>query len=170
MGGARRLLAGELPYNPDIRVWTDVNLPPMTLLLLFAPFTAFSDLGGKLAYFLLNQATFLAGLGVLLVVARPPARVIDPLLWGSAVAALAMTFEPWHDSLRLGQQNGVVFLLLALCLAALLAGRDGLAGAALAGALIGKPSAALLGLYFLFARRWRAVLGAAAAGRRRPCC
>ena len=145
LGGARRLLAGELPYNPDIRVWTDVNLPPVTLLLLFAPFTFFSDLGGKLAYFLLNQVTFLAGLGVLLVVARPPARVIDPLLWGSAVAALAMTFEPWHDSLRLGQQNGVVFLLLALCLAALLARRDGLAGAALAGALIGKPSAALWG-------------------------
>ena len=164
LGGARRLLAGELPYNPDIRVWTDVNLPPVTLLLLFAPFTFFSDLGGKLAYFLLNQATFLAGLGVLLVVARPPARVIDPLLWGSAVAALAMTFEPWHDSLRLGQQNGVVFLLLALCLAALLARRDGLAGAALAGALIGKPSAALLGLYFLFARRWRAVLGAGVVG------
>jgi hypothetical protein len=164
LGGARRLLAGELPYNPDIRVWTDVNLPPVTLLLLFAPFTYFSDLGGKLAYFLLNQATFLAGLGVLLVVARPPARVIDPLLWGSAVAALAMTFEPWHDSLRLGQQNGVVFLLLALCLAALLARRDGLAGAALAGALIGKPSAALLGLYFLFARRWRAVLGAGVVG------
>ena len=82
LGGARRLLAGELPYNPDIRVWTDVNLPPVTLLLLFAPFTFFSDLGGKLAYFLLNQATFLAGLGVLLVVARPPARVIDPLLVG----------------------------------------------------------------------------------------
>ena len=79
LGGARRLLAGELPYNPDIRVWTDVNLPPVTLLLLFPPFTFFSDLGGKLAYFLLNQATFLAGLGVLLVVARAPARVIDPL-------------------------------------------------------------------------------------------
>jgi Glycosyltransferase family 87 len=107
---------------------------------------------------------FFLGLGVLLVVARPPARVVDPLAWGSAVAAMALTFEPWHDSLRLGQQNGIVFLLLALCLAALLARRDGLAGAALAAALIGKPSAALLGLYFLFARRWRAVLGAALVG------
>jgi hypothetical protein len=164
MGGARRLLAGALPYNPDVRVWADVNLPPITLLVLFAPFTVFSELGGKLAYFLVNQAAFFAGLGVLLAVARPPARVVDPLTWGSAVAALALTFEPWHDSLRLGQQNGIVFLLLALCLAALLARRDGLAGAALAAALIGKPSAALLGLYFLFARRWRAVLGAALAG------
>jgi hypothetical protein len=164
MGGARRLLAGELPYNPDIRVWTDVNLPPITLLLLFAPFSAFDALGGKLAYFLLNHVAFLAALGVLLAVSRPPPRLIDPLLWGSAVAAMAMTFEPWHDSMRLGQQNGVVFLCLALCLAALLARRDGLAGAALAAALIGKPSSALLGLYFLFARRWRAVLGAAVFG------
>ena len=164
MGGARRLLAGELPYNPDIRVWTDVNLPPITLLVLFAPFSAFDELGGKLAYFLLNHAAFLAALGVLLVVSRPPARRADPLLWGSAVAAMAMTFEPWHDSLRLGQQNGVVFLCLALCLAALLTRRDGLAGVALAAALIGKPSSALLGLYFLFARRWRAVIGAAAFG------
>jgi hypothetical protein len=164
MGGARRLLAGALPYNPDVRVWTDVNLPPITLLVLFAPFTAFSELGGKLAYFLVNQVAYFLGLGVLLVVARPPARVVDSLAWGSAVAAMALTFEPWHDSLRLGQQNGIVFLLLALCLAALLARRDGLAGAALAAALIGKPSAALLGLYFLFARRWRAVLGAALVG------
>jgi hypothetical protein len=164
LGGARRLLAGELPYNPDIRVWTDVNLPPITLLLLFAPFSAFDELGGKLAYFLLNHVAFLAAAGVLLVVSRPPPRLIDPLLWGSAVAAMAMTFEPWHDSMRLGQQNGVVFLCLTLCLAALLSRRDGLAGAALAVALIGKPSSALLGLYFLFARRWRAVLGAAVFG------
>jgi len=84
-----RLLAGELPYNPDIRVWTDVNLPPITLLVLFAPFSAFDDLGGKLAYFLLNHAAFLAALGVLLVVSRPPARRADPLLWGSAVDAMA---------------------------------------------------------------------------------
>jgi hypothetical protein len=164
MGGARRLLAGGLPYNPDIRVWTDVNLPPITLLVLFAPFSALDELGGKLAYFLLNHVAFLAALGVLLAVSRPPARRADPLLWGSAVAAMAMTFEPWHDSLRLGQQNGVVFLCLTLCLAALLTRRDGLAGVALAAALIGKPSSALLGLYFLFARRWRAVLGAAAFG------
>ena len=101
---------------------------------------------------------------MLLAVSRPPARRADSLLWGSAVAAMAMTFEPWHDSLRLGQQNGVVFLCLALCLAALLTRRDGLAGVALAARLIGKPSSALLGLYFLFARRWRAVIGAAVFG------
>jgi hypothetical protein len=39
-----------------------------------------------------------------------------------------------------------------------------MAGVALAAALIGKPSAALLGLYFLFRRRWGVVAGAAIAG------
>jgi hypothetical protein len=66
--------------------------------------------------------------------------------------------------LRLGQQNGIVFFFLALTAVALLARRDWLAGAALALALIGKPSSALLGIYFLFARRWRAAAGAAMVG------
>lgn len=88
----------------------------------------------------------------------------SPVLWGSAVIALSLTFEPWHDSLRLGQQNGIVLLCLALSLAALLAGRDALSGVALAAALIGKPSSALLGLYFVFTGRWRAVAAGAVAG------
>jgi hypothetical protein len=66
--------------------------------------------------------------------------------------------------LRLGQQNGIVFCLLAVAVAALAARRDAVAGIALAAALVGKPSSALLGLYFLFARRWRAVGAAAVAG------
>lgn len=182
LGGARRLLAGQLPYNPQLRVWADVNLPPVTLLFLFAPFTVFSELGGKLAYFLVNHLAFAAGLAILLHAARPstlpesacdstpsrppaaPARPRSSLLWVSGVVALALTFEPWHDSLRLGQQNGIVFLCLAVSLAALLAGRDALAGVALAAALIGKPSSALLGFYFLAARRRRAVVAGAVAG------
>ncbi|MGH2370150.1 MAG: glycosyltransferase family 87 protein, partial [Chloroflexota bacterium] len=164
MGGARRLLDGQLPYDPDVRVWTDVNLPPITLLLLFAPFTVLSELGGKLAYFLVNHLAFLAGLALLLTAARPPATVMRPVLWTSLVAAMALTFEPWHDSLRLGQQNGIVFCFLVLSLAALLRRRDTLAGIALTAALIGKPSSALLGLYFLYARRWRAALACAASG------
>src|SRR5919202_1545295 len=78
MKGARKLLAGALPYDPTIRVWTDVNLPPITLLLLFAPFAPFSDLGGKLAYFALNHAAFFAGLIVLLAATHPPARGVSP--------------------------------------------------------------------------------------------
>lgn len=175
LGGARRLLAGALPYDPALRVWADVNLPPITLLVLFAPFVGLSELGGKLAYFLVNQLAFGAALATVLVIARPtvhstPTRVgghflpASPLVWGSTVIALALTFEPWHDSLRLGQQNGIVLLCLALSLAALLAGRDALSGVALAAALIGKPSSALLGLYFLFTGRWRAVAAGAGAG------
>jgi hypothetical protein len=162
MGGARRLLAGALPYDPAIRVWTDVNLPPITLLVLFAPFTLLSEMGGKLAYFLLNHLAFLGGLGVLLAATRTraPSRAVA---WSSVLAA-ALAFEPWHDSVRLGQQNGIVFCLLAAAAAALMHGRDSLAGVALAAALIGKPSSALLGLYLVFARRWRAVLACAAAG------
>jgi hypothetical protein len=173
MRGARKLLDGQLPYDPTIRVWTDVNLPPITLLLLFAPFTPLSELGGKLAYFALNHLAFLTGLALLLVRLRPagsgagPGGVVSGLpapLWAAVVALMALTFEPWHDSLRLGQQNGVVFLCLAVAAVAAAARRDALAGVALAAALIGKPSSALLGLYFLFARRWRAAFAAAAAG------
>jgi hypothetical protein len=163
MTGARRLLAGELPYDPAIRVWTDVNLPPITLLLLFAPFAPLGEFAGKLAFFALNHAAFFAGLAVLLRWARPrewPAGAG----WAALVVAAAAVFEPWHDSLRLGQQNGIVFFFLAAAAAAFLHRRDTLAGGALALALIGKPSAALLGLYFLFASRWRAAAAAAGAG------
>ncbi|HEX2033989.1 MAG TPA: glycosyltransferase family 87 protein [Chloroflexota bacterium] len=164
MGGARRLLAGQLPYNPDIRVWTDVNLPPITLLLLFAPFTLLSELAGKLVYFTLNHAAFLVGVALLVVTARPPGAVMGPLLWTALLAALGLTFEPWHDSLRLGQQNGIVFLCLVLALVALCQRRDALAGVALAAAFIGKPSSALLGLYLLYAGRWRAIAAGAVCG------
>ena len=164
MRGARRLLAGELPYDPTLRAWVDVNLPPITLLWLFAPFAALSDLAGRLAYFALNHLAFIAAVGLLLRSLRPPATVISPLLWTILVVAVAAVFEPWHDSLRLGQQNGVVFFFLAVSAIAIAAGRDVLAGAALAAALIGKPSAALVGLYFLLARRWRATVAAAATG------
>jgi|GEM_PF-2943300 len=190
MKGARKLLAGALPYDPSIRVWTDVNLPPITLLLLFAPFARLSELAGKLAYFGLNHLAFFAGLGVLLIAIRPgeptapalpalpagkpcgdePGQALSreyampPALPATLLIAAALTFEPWHDSLRLGQQNGIVFCFLAIAAAALVRGREALSGIALALALIGKPSSALLGIYFLFAGRWRAALAAAAMG------
>ena len=164
MAGARKLLAGQLPYNPDIRVWTDVNLPPITLLLLFAPFVGLPVLAGKLTYFALNHVAFLVGLVLIGIAARPPAVRMPGTLWAALACAVAMTYEPWHDSLRLGQQNGFVLCLVALSAAALVWRRDWLAGAALAAALIGKPSAALLGVYFLLTRRWKAAAGAAIAG------
>ncbi len=164
MKGAHRLLAGALPYDPAVRVWTDVNLPPITLLLLFAPFTVFPDAAGRLLYFALNHLAFLAGLALLLPVAHPKRGAVPPLIWASVVLLLAAGFQPWQDSQRLGQQNGIVFFFLAATAAALLTGRDAVAGAALALALIGKPSSALLGLYLLFAGRWRAVGAALATG------
>jgi hypothetical protein len=164
MKGAHRLLAGALPYDPAVRVWTDVNLPPITLLLLFVPFTVFPEPAGRLLYFALNHLAFLAGLALLLLVARPRGGAAPPLVWASVVLLLAASFQPWHDSQRLGQQNGIVFFFLAATAAALLTGRDALAGAALALALIGKPSSALLGLYLLLAGRWRAAGAALATG------
>ncbi|HET7770633.1 MAG TPA: glycosyltransferase family 87 protein [Chloroflexota bacterium] len=157
MRGARRLLAGELPYDPAIRVWTDVNLPPITLLLIFAPFTALSEQAGRLAYFWLNHLAFVVGAA--LAILRYPGR----LFVGGAVGLVAL-FEPWHDSQRLGQQNGLVFLCLAACAWAAARRWDAAAGVALALALIGKPSAALVGLYFLLDGRWRAVGAAALTG------
>lgn len=159
MRGARRLLAGVLPYDPTIRVWTDVNLPPVTLLVIFAPFTVLSEQGSRLAYFWLNHVAFLAS--VALLVWRYPGG--SGLFVGGAVA-LAAAFEPWHDSLRLGQQNGLVLLCLAVSAVAAARRRDELAGVALALALIGKPSAALVGLYFLLGGRWRTVMAAGLTG------
>jgi hypothetical protein len=162
--GARRLLAGELPYEPGRPVWTDVNLPPLTLLVLFSPFVALSETTGKLAYFALNHLSFLLGTVLLLRFMRPRGSGPSLPIWAGLVLLLAASFEPWHDSVRLGQQNGIVFCLLAVAATALAARHDTLAGVALAAALVGKPSSALLGLYFLLARRWRAALAAAGAG------
>jgi len=159
MKGARRLLEGTLPYDPAIRVWTDVNLPPITLLLLFVPFTALSEQGGRLAYFALNNVAFIGALAVLL-------RWYPGRLGPNAALAVGMAaaFEPWQDSLRLGQQNGIVLFFLAVSAVAAARRWDSLAGAALACALIGKPSSALVGLYFLFSGRWKAVVSAAVVG------
>ena len=152
-------MEGALPYDPSIRVWTDVNLPPITLLLVFAPFTALSDQAGRLAYFWLNHVAYVVGVG-LLVWRYPGGR---GLLVGGAVAMAAL-FEPWHDSQRLGQQNGLVFLCLAVSAWAAARRWEAAAGVALALALIGKPSAALLALYFLLDRRLRTVAAAAVTG------
>ena len=164
MRGARRMLAGALPYDPTIRVWTDVNLPPITLLLIFVPFTGLPELAGRLAYLLLNHVAYLGGLALLLRAAFLRSRPATSFLTLSLVAALALMFEPWHDSQRLGQQNGIVLFFLAVTAVASAMRRDTLAGAALAAALIGKPSSALLGLYFLLAGRWRAVFSAGLTG------
>lgn len=164
MAGARKLIAGQLPYDPNLRVWVDVNLPPITLLLLFVPFSALSELTGKLAYFALNHAAFFAGLASLIRGLGPAQRQRARWLWTAGLLAVALTFEPWHDSLRLGQQNGIVLGFLALSAVSLAHRRDGLAGIGLALALIGKPSSAFLGLYVLRRRRWLAAGALAATG------
>jgi hypothetical protein len=81
----------------------------------------------------------------------------------AACVLLAGTFHPvWHH-LKIGQSSLLVLLLLSICLAMLLRGKDLAAGLALSGAILLKLTPALLLGLLAIRGRWKAA-GAAIAG------
>ncbi|MDP6509420.1 MAG: glycosyltransferase family 87 protein [Chloroflexota bacterium] len=147
-----------IPYV-GTETWAVVTNPP-TAMSYFYLFTGMGFDAARVAFLWVNQALLLLTGLVLWAIARP-AR---PWRWLAFVLALAVAFEPLAATLRLGQVDVVVALLLS---AAVLAGWRGMgfvAGAAVGVAAGFKLAPALLVLYFLWRREWRAVGGLAAGG------
>lgn len=156
LDGARDLLQGILPYHDEIPVWADrVHLLPATLVLLFGPLTLLPDGVARLVFFLGNQALWLAAMGYFIRRFVPSgART----LWLAGALVLGATYWSWQESIRFGQQDGLLILLFALSLAAAASGHDGRSGLALGLALVVKPLSIWLPLVYLLHGRWRALL------------
>ncbi len=147
-----------IPYVGG-ETWTTITNPP-TSMVYFSLFRGLSFDAARITFFLTNQLLLLVT-GVLLHRIARPRR---PWLWLAFMLALAVAYEPLLTTLRLGQVDIVVATLLSL---AVLAGRNGLrwlAGGAVGLAAAFKLAPALLVLYFLWRRDWRAVGGMAVAG------
>ena len=147
-----------IPYVGG-ETWTFVTNPP-TAMPYFSLFARLSFDTARVVFFFTNQLLLLATGVVLYRIARP-AR---PRLWLAFMLVLAVAYEPLLTTLRLGQVDILIALLLSL---AVLAGGNRLrwlAGAAVGLAAAFKLAPALLVLYFLWRRDWRAVGGMAVAG------
>ena len=162
--GARELLAGAIPYNDDTPVWADrVHLLPVTLLTLFAPLSMLPDATARAVFFLGNQVLWLAALGYLV------RRLVEPaerLRWLGVLLFVSATFWPWQESIRFGQQDGLLVLLFGVSIVAALTGRSVAAGLALGAAIVVKPLSIGLPLVYLVHGRLRTlvVAGLLAAG------
>lgn len=154
------VLAGD-PYATTVPGdWTNAPYPnPPLLAYLLVPTLPLGDGGGRLFWFSLNLAAWVALLWLSLRVAGP---VWARRYWGPLAAALALS-PPTYLCLLYGQL-GLMLALLLLTAYALAQRRPAASGAALALAAALKLYPGLVGLHFLL-RGPRRVLGwAAGAG------
>lgn len=162
--GTLAILEGDSPYPPEslflqasrqrmrnVSLNPYVYLPFTGLSLSFLaplPFAAASRL-----WFALNHLFTLGALWLVSVTLWPSRRMEA---FGTLMALLALN-HPLFRTLMAGQLNLVLLLCAAGAWAALVRGRDTLAGAILGYAALFKLAPALFGLYFLLQRRWRAL-------------
>lgn len=158
LAGAQDLLEGRIPYRQWMPVWSDrVHLLPVTVLFLFGPLAVLPEDVARLLFFFANQALWLVAMGLLVLRLAPPAQ---RFYWMAGVLMLGATYWPWQETIRYGQQDGLLILLFALSLLAVASGRERWAGVALGVALVVKPISIWLPLVYLLHGKWRALLAA----------
>jgi hypothetical protein len=159
---ARVMMRGVLPYQLERDPWAQINVPPPTLVLVYAPWILLPDLPRHVLYGTLHVAAFAAALALLLRTLL--SRTMPAVTVALVVVLVGSIYAPWRESFWLGQPNGFIFLALTLGLLAALRRHWVLSGALVAASLIFKPVGGWVLLYLAVARRWRAVLGGIAAG------
>jgi hypothetical protein len=159
---ARVMMRGVQPYITERDIWAQINVPPLTLLVVYAPWIPLPDVPRHILYGILHTGAFAAALALLL------RRLLSPRMPAStialAVVLVGSIYAPWRESFWLGQPNGFIFLALTLALLAMLRHRWLLSGALAAASLVFKPVGGWVLLYLLIARRWWALVGAAICG------
>jgi hypothetical protein len=152
---AERFLAGAELY-PVTDGFMPFKYAPLTAPL-FLPFTL---VPARVAAALWNLGSVLAlgALARLTSRAAPVAGEREPWPWAPVLATLAL-LPALHLEFFYAQVDGAMLLLLALAAVGAERGRTWGPALAFAVAVLLKPPAALLGLFFLARRRWR-VLGA----------
>jgi hypothetical protein len=157
----RAALAAEAAPYTDYPLYTKLFLTyiqtPLTAVLLL-PVAGLEMYDARTVLLAVSNAALIAAAAITIYALRPTKLLIF------AAFLIFATFEAMFDSLRLGQVDGLIVLLLALSFLALRRGRPWLVGAPLAGAAILKLSPAIVIGYFAWRREWRVVAGAAIAG------
>lgn len=175
--GMQALTEGTEPYSPEslllqasLHGLRGASLNPYVYLpftgLAMAFLKPFGFAAASWIWFALNHVMVLAAAFVMSAALLP-----DHLrraqwrghLFGALLIALALDF-PLHRTLTAGQLNCVLLLCLTLAYHALVAGRDGRAGALLGFAAVFKLAPGLFVLHFALRRRWRALAVMCATG------
>lgn len=157
----RATLAAEADPYTDYPLYTKLFLTyiqtPLTAVTLL-PVSGLNLDDARFAFLAASNVMLIAAAAIVIYALGPTKLLI------AAAFFIFATYEPIFDSLRLGQVDGLIVLLLALSFLALRRGRSWLVGVPLAGAAILKLSPAIVIGYFAWRRDWRVVAGAAAAG------
>ena len=159
---AIRLLRGEDPFNLSKEVWSQINVPPVTIALVYAPWALIPNEVAQVVWALLHVTAIVVAT-VMVARAFLAPRIPTELLAIGTVIGLSI-FEPWRDTLWLGQPNGFIYFFLASGLLMAKRNRWFLAGVCVAISLVFKPVASWVVLYLIVTRRWPALVGGAVAG------
>jgi alpha-1,2-mannosyltransferase len=130
---------------------------PLTAVILM-PVAGLTLDQARLAVLIVSNAFLVVAAAITVLALRPTRLVV------AAAFVIFATFEAMFDSLRLGNVDGVIVLLLALSFLALVKDRAWLIGAPLAAAAVLKLSPAIIAGYFLWRREWKVVAGGIVAG------
>ncbi len=148
----------RIPYV-GTRLWAMVTNPP-TAMLYFAPYTAMPLGAARLAFMAVSHLALLGTAWLTWRLVRP---TLPPLVWLGLLLGAAALLDPFLLALRLGQVDLVIGLALAAAAYRLRNGDDIWGGACIGAAAALKLAPAVLALYLVQRRRWRALGGLALA-------
>ncbi len=157
---AARSLLERLPiYGPPLEDWVRANLSwdgvrnyhPPTAVFFYIPFALLPYDYAFIVWNLFSLAAYL--LTVELVLNAVPTSALQRALWRS----FALFWYPWLYTVGTGQVSAVMAFCVTAAYLLLRRGRDVGAGVLLACAAMFKLFPLYFGIYFLFARRFRAL-------------
>ena len=159
---AIRLLRGDDPFDSMREVWQQINVPPVTVAIVYVPWAMLPLDWALLGWGILHVGAIVTST-VLVARAFFVPRIPSDILAVGILILLAV-YEPWRDTIWLGQPNGFIFFFVATGLLMARRNRWFWAGACIAMSLLFKPIASWLALYVILTRRWSAMVGGAVTG------
>jgi hypothetical protein len=159
---AIRLLRGDDPFDSMREVWQQINVPPVTVAIVYVPWAMLPLDWALIGWGILHIGAIVTST-VLVARAFFVPRIPSDILAAGILLMLAV-YEPWRDTIWLGQPNGFICFFLVVGLLMARRNRWFWAGACIAMSLLFKPIAAWLALYVVLTRRWSAMIGGAVTG------
>jgi hypothetical protein len=159
---AIRLLRGDDPFDSMREVWQQINVPPVTVAIVYVPWAMLPLDWALVGWGILHVGAIVTST-VLMARAFFVPRIPSDIL-GAGILLMLAIYEPWRDTIWLGQPNGFIFFFVAVGLLMARRNRWFWAGACIAMSLLFKPIASWLALYVVLTRRWSAMVGGAVTG------
>jgi alpha-1,2-mannosyltransferase len=164
---ATTLNLGVLPDQPWVRFALERGVPhpsgyiyPPFLAVVSRPLTALSYHRANQAWFLMNTLLFA---GTLLMLATWRSSGVGPVA-AAGILFVSLNYYPTYRAFQCGQVSLLILFLLAAAFWLLERDRQSLSGALVGIAAAVKLTPAILIVFFLVTKRWRAAAGATAAG------